>query len=108
MGGKTRRITLATRTFAKAGEAKAFFTTMLNRYAVGDRVSPDDAADLSALLSRHEDFGEKAGTGVTGFEVNVPPADAPPFSKRCFWVLRRDGTRIDFSIGHCLEPRPGD
>lgn len=106
--GKARRIALATRSFDKAGDATAFFTAMLNRYAIGDRVSAEDAADLSALLNRHDDVDEKVGTGVTGFEVNTPPQDVPKFSKRCFWVIRDDGTKIDFSIGHCLEPRPYD
>lgn len=103
-----RRIPLATRTFEKKGDATAFFSDMLNRYKIGERVTSEDAADLSALLARHEEYDQKAGSGIAGYEVNFPPADAPPFSKRCFWVVRSDGTKIDFSIGHCLEPRPGD
>lgn len=106
--GKARRITLATRSFDKAGEATAFFTAMLNRYGIGDRVSADDAIDLTALLGRHDQLEEKVGTGIEGFEVNEPPEDVPQFSKRCFWVIRSDGTKIDFSIGHCLKPRPYD
>jgi hypothetical protein len=106
--GKTRRITLTTRSFDKAGDATAFFTAMLNRYNIGDRVSAEDATDLSALLERHDQFKQKAGPGIAGFEVNSPPEDVPQFSKRCFWVLRTDGTKIDFSIGHCLKPRPYD
>ena len=81
---------------------------MLNRYAIGERVSAEDAADLSALIARHSEFEEKAGVGIAGFEVNTPPDDVPQFSKRCFWVVRTDGTKIDFSIGHCLKPQPYD
>ena len=106
--GRARRIVLATRSFDRAGDATAFFAGMLNRYTIGARVSADDATDLFALLERHDEFEEKAGTGITGFEVNAPPQDVPQFSKRCFWAIRRDGTRIDFSIGHCLKPRPND
>jgi hypothetical protein len=106
--GKARRIALVTRSFDKAGDATAFFTAMLNRYNIGDRVSDEDATDLSALLNRHDQVGEKAGTGIAGFEVNTPPEDVPRFSRRCFWVIRSDGTKIDFSIGHCLKPRPYD
>jgi hypothetical protein len=106
--GKARRITLATRSFAKAGEATAFFAAMLNRYDIGDRVSAEDATHLAALLARHDQVGEKAGSGIAGFEVNAPPEDVPQFSKRCFWVIRSDGTKIDFSIGHCLGARPYD
>lgn len=106
--GKARRVSLATRSFDKAGDATAFFAAMLNRYGIGDRVSAEDALDLSALLDRHDEVEEKAGTGIAGFEVNTPPEDVPQFSKRCFWVIRSDGSKIDFSIGHCLKPRPYD
>jgi hypothetical protein len=106
--GKSRSISLTTRSFDKAGDATAFFAAMLNRYGIGDQVSPQDAADLSALLDRHDERAVKIGNGVAGFEVNVPPHDVPQFSKRCFWVIRNDGTKIDFSIGHCLKPQPHD
>ncbi|WP_158745251.1 DCL family protein [Acidisphaera sp. L21] len=103
--GRARRIILSTRTFDKAGDATAFFTAMLNRYDIGVRVSDEDATDLSALLDRHDEFEDKARTGIAGFEVNTPPKDVLQFSKRCFWVIRNDGSKIDFSIGHCLKPQ---
>lgn len=104
----TRRISLKTRTFDKAGDATAFFKEMLNRYPIGARVSDQDAAELEALLDRHDERDEKVGNGIAGFEVNVPPADAPPFSTRCFWIVRDGGEKIDFSYVHCLEAKPYD
>lgn len=106
--GKARSITLTTRSFDKVWDATAFFAAMLNRYRIGEQVSAEDAADLSALLNRHDEFAEKSGAGVTGFEVNTPPDDVPQFSRRCFWVIRSDGTKIDFSISHCLKEKPYD
>jgi hypothetical protein len=106
--GKTRRIVLTTRVFDKAGDATTFFKEMLNRYGMGDRVSEADALDLAALIERHDERDEKVGNGIAGFEVNAPPTDVPQFSKRCFWIVRGDDTRIDFSIGHCLKPQPYD
>jgi Protein of unknown function (DUF3223) len=106
--GKARRISVGTRSFDKAGDASAFFKEMLNRYRIGDRVTAEDAVDLSALLDRHDERDEKVGVGIAGFEVAAPPDDVPQFSKRCFWAVRTDGTRIDFSIGHCLKPHPND
>jgi hypothetical protein len=106
--GKARKITLSTRTFAKAGDATIFFRDMLNRYGIGERVSPQDSADLSALLDRHDEREEKLGDGIVGFEVNYPPADVPQFSERCFWIVRTNDTKIDFSIAHCLERKPYD
>lgn len=106
--GKARKITLSTRSFDKAGDASSFFKEILNRYKIGDRVNDEDAADLSALLERHDERDEKVGKGVVGFEVRSPPDDAPQFSQKCFWVVRSDGTAIDFSYVHCLAPKPYD
>ena len=38
--GKTRRIVLTTREFMKVGEATDFFAAILNRYQIGELVSP--------------------------------------------------------------------
>jgi hypothetical protein len=61
--GKARSITIATRTFAKAGDATLFFREMLNRYKVGDRVSDADGLDLAALVERHDEKAEKIEAG---------------------------------------------
>ena len=106
--GRARKIVLSTRTFDKAGDATNFFRAMLNRYAIGDRASEEDARDLAALLERHQEKKEKIGPGIAHFEVGLPPSDAPAFSSRCFWVVRTDTSRIDFSYVHCLEARPED
>jgi len=106
--GQVRKISLKTRSFDKAGDAAAFFRSMLNQYRIGERVSSQDAADLSALLERHNERDDKIGSGIVGFEVNRPPTDVPQFSERCFWVVRSDETKVDFSIGHCLERKPYD
>lgn len=103
--GKARSITIATRQFAKAGDARAFFSEMLQRYAIGERVSDDDAADLNALLARHDERDEKVGVGVSHFSVNAAP-DYP--GQRCFWIIRTNDTHVDWSYQHCLEKKPYD
>lgn len=102
---KARKIVLETRTFEKAGDATAFFSEMLNRYSIGEAVSETDSADLNALLIRHDELQEKVGNGIRSFEVNTPPDN---FAGRCFWIVRNDLSRIDFSIGHCLQRKPND
>lgn len=103
--GKARPITIKTRTFAKAGDAKSFFSTILNRYVIGEKVSDDDAVELLALLERHDEKDEKIGVGIDYFSVNPAP-DYP--DQRCFWITRADGSRIDFSYQHCLEKKSYD
>ncbi len=103
--GKARSVIIGTRTFKKAGDANAFFSDMLNRYSVGDTVFEADATELHALLERHDEKDEKTGGGIGHFEVGLPPDN---YAGKCFWIVRKDGTRIDFSIGHCLKKKPHD
>ncbi len=103
-----RKIVLDTRTFEKSGDATLFFSNMLKGYTVGERVSEIDAEDLTALLERHDEKSEKIGNGIAYFEVNLPPPEYPPYTQKCFWIVRVDGSKIDFSIGHCLKRKPYD
>lgn len=106
--GKARKISLTTRSFDTPREATSFFAAMLNRYKIGERVSAEDAAHLSALLERHDELETKVGSGIAGFEVDNPPANRPQLSKRCFWMVRSDGTKINFSFVRCLQPKSSD
>ena len=103
-----RSIALSTRTFEKAGDATSFFRDMLKRYIIGERVSDSDARDLTALLERHEEKMEKIGSGINFFEVNLPPPEYPPYTQKYFWIVRADGSKIDFSVPHCLKRKPSD
>lgn len=103
--GKARSITIDTISFDKAGEARTFFSSMLQRYSPGDRVSDDDTAHLKALLRRHDEEADKIGVGVSHMTVGPAP---DYFNQQCFWINRVDGSRIDFSYQHCLEKKPYD
>lgn len=103
--GKSRQIKLDSRTFQKAGDATAFFSGMLNKYKIGERVSDEDCVDLSALIKRHEEASEKIGSGISYFSVESAPE---PYSGKCFWIVRPDGSTIDISFKHCLEKRDYD
>lgn len=103
--GKARSITIDTMVFDKAGDAQAFFSAMLGRYGLHERVADSDAVHLTALLKRHDEADEKVGSGVDFFSV-APAPDYP--DQRCFWITRTDGSRIDISYKHCLEKKPGD
>jgi Protein of unknown function (DUF3223) len=103
--GKRRSIQIDTRLFEKAGDGTKFFSDMLNRYSIGAIVSPIDSLDLTALLRRHDEITEKVGVGIDHFDVAAAPDG---HDGKCFWVVRTDGSRIDFSFKHCLEPKPFD
>lgn len=100
-----RKISIQTVSFAKAGDATEFFKRILNSYRVGERVSDSDSKHLQALLERHDDKDEKVGGGIDYFEVNKPPDD---FGGKCFWIVRLDGSKTDFSYTHCLKRKSYD
>ncbi len=79
--------------FAKKGDAELYLMEMLNRYDIGDKVSPDDAVVLKAVLAAHPEGEAKAGSGIFDFSVR-----SGGFGTKCFWVNRTDGTTEDFSF----------
>lgn len=103
--GKARSIKIETRNFNKAADATTFFKEMLNRYRAGDRINETDALDLNALLKRHDELVEKVGVGIDYFCVSKAPE---PYSGKCFWIVRTDGTKVDISYIHCLKKKPYD
>lgn len=53
-----------------------------------------------ALLKLHPNFAEKEGTGLTWIRVETEPI----YKTRCFYAVRRDGTKVDFSYRQGLFP----
>ncbi len=101
--GKKQPFSIDTRSFEKKGDARAFFKEMLNRYRPGDRVSDADALDLRALLKRYTEYEAKLGRGIDHFEIVTQFVDG--ITTQCFEIVRADGTRDDFSYGHCITPK---
>ena len=95
------------RKWAKKGDAQSHFKTMLGRYEVGERIlDPTDHAELEALLTIYDAAlpqgqAPKAGNGVAYFEKRVELDH--PGRTTCFFVVRRDGSSIDFSYLRALD-----
>lgn len=95
------------RSWSKKGEAVEHFKAMLGRYADGDRVfDATDHDDLVALLKVYDAVipaGEptKTGSGIAHFERR-PDRDHPGHTS-CFFVIRTDGSSIDFSTRRALD-----
>jgi len=95
----TNKVEIATRSFKSQKDATAHFREILYRYEPRQRINDTDAADLEALLARHPDRDEKIGHGISHFEVMIAE-----FGTRCFRVIRKDKTGIDFSLKECIKP----
>jgi hypothetical protein len=95
------------RSWPQKGLASKHFSEMLGRYVVGERVlDAVDNSDLTSLLKVYDDTvmaGEatKAGRGIAYFEKGVDLDH--PGNTVCFFVVRTNGTRIDFSLGRALD-----
>lgn len=55
MGGRSKPVELATRSFEKQVDATAFFKAMLNRYRPGERVRDEDVCRRSRARLDHAD-----------------------------------------------------
>jgi hypothetical protein len=96
--GRAKPIILSSRTFATTGEAREYFSDMLQKYEPGDRVLDVDAVHLAALLDRHPDRSNKIGIGVDHFEVQ-----SADYASQCFRVVRLDRTWARFSYKACID-----
>lgn len=83
--------------FSRQIDALNFFKEILSKYSLGERVSVADTKSLIPLLDRHRHREEKVGSGVDYFIV-----DADGYGKQCFWVVRTDGTRVQFTYRRCI------
>jgi Protein of unknown function (DUF3223) len=106
--GKAKTIRLSNgRTWMKKGDALDHFRAMLARYRDGERVSDaNDHNDLAALLEVYDAIlatghATKAGVGVSHFERRRDQDHLGHTS--CFFVVRKDGTSIDFSTRRALD-----
>jgi hypothetical protein len=98
-----KRVVLDSRTFGTRQDALAHFKAMLARYRPEDTVDDADARDLNSLLQRHPELAEKVGVGIHHFEVM-----SADYGTKCFAVVQRNGTRIDFSYVVCVNNAPND
>lgn len=94
------------RTWSKKGDAKAHFRAMLNRYPVWERVTDaNDISDLSVLLTVYDanllPEQSKIGVGIDYFEKR--PDQDHPGATACFFIVRTDGTSVDFSCYKALD-----
>jgi len=94
-------------TYVVAGE---FFPTqkalkerirrVIDETPLGGSVAADDYEFVRSLLDRHPDADQKVGCGVVDLEVDR----AKQYDSICFYLVRSDGTRTDFSWPECITP----
>nr|ADE77847.1 unknown [Picea sitchensis] len=75
-----------------------------NRYRMGDIVRKEDKSIVMHALLYHPRSKDKTGVGIEEIMIGSNPA----FPKsRCFVVVRKDGSREDFSYHKCMRGLAG-
>lgn len=95
-------LTIGNQPFSSKKEATAFVREILHQYPVEQRISGEHHEFLCQLLARHPDYEDKRGEGIDGFvvRVNATPGYRPT---KGFYVIRTDGTAMDFSFPVCIN-----
>lgn len=93
--------------FTSLADARSFFRYLLQKYNENPLkpVTVSIARDkelLLGLLQRHPNAPAKIGCGVDSFLVAESEFLYRGSPSVCFWVRRRDGSMVDFSISKCL------
>lgn len=71
----------------------------IKQYEAGNRLSVDDELFFTSLFTLHSEYEEKRGVGIDHVKVERD------FKKnRCLYIHRTDGSNIDCSWVHCIQP----
>jgi hypothetical protein len=77
---------------------RKILSTILNSYTPGDMVEAWHEQLLREFVQRHPALEQKLqGQPISHFEVHLCT-----HGTKCFYMVRSDGKKIDFSYGKCL------
>lgn len=71
----------------------------INQYEAGERLRLEDEQFFVSLFTLHSEYSEKKGAGIDYIAV-----ERDFHSNRCLYIHRVDGTSIDCSWVHCIQP----
>jgi hypothetical protein len=71
----------------------------INQYEAGERLRLEDEQFFVSLFTLHSEYSEKKGAGIDYIAVG-----RDFHSNRCLYIHRVDGTSIDCSWVHCIQP----
>ena len=81
-----------------------YIRRILHSYEIGENVSKEHFNFLYDLIKKEHRWSErKIGCGILRFRVVVNPI----WKKKCFYIIRTDGSSTDFSFMECIN-RPKD
>lgn len=96
--GRAQQLTIGKRHFETCNAADRFVEALLYGQALKVAIQEPDHSFLTALISRHPRAQEKIGKGIDHFTVEYSVR-----GRRCFCLIRIDGTKTDFSFYECVR-----
>lgn len=79
--------------------AKAEIRCRIGQYEAGDILSVADQVFFEELFKLHDEYVEKVGVGIKHIQV-----ERDFHRNRCLYIHRTDGSEIDISWVHCVQP----
>lgn len=79
--------------------AKDEIRRRIGQYEAGDILSITDQVFFEELFKLHDEYSEKVGAGIKHIQV-----ERDFHRNRCLYIHRTDGTEIDISWVHCVQP----
>jgi hypothetical protein len=73
----------------------------ISNYEADDRLNAEDEMFFTSLFTLHSEFAEKKGVGISYIKVQ-----RDFHNNRCLYICRVDGSEIDCSWVHCIQPAP--
>ena len=71
----------------------------INKYEAGEKLNEEDELFFSSLFTLHSEYIEKIGSGIDHIKV-----EKDFHNNRCLYIHRSDGTKIECSWVHCIQP----
>jgi hypothetical protein len=97
-GGKSLKLKIGENLFNSKKEAIFHYKKILFTHKLKDILTENETEELKELLKNHPDYEKKIGSGIKFIFT-----DSDGFGKGCFWIMRTDNTRIDFSFYTCIN-----
>jgi hypothetical protein len=93
-------IQIGTIAFPSRKAAMEYTRVLRDKYKDGERIGGQDEKFLRDLIDLHSDKEEKIDVGIVYFIVGK---DAKWGTTRCFYLVRGDGSKTDFSFDNCIN-----
>jgi len=91
------------KTFECKQEIKSFFHEILYAHSEGEFLDEKETAYIIELLKYHQKSSEKIGNGVDKIKIGKSPQH---LDTRCFIIVRKDNSEVDFSYMKCTGEIP--